>query len=268
MVICVSFNYKKWIKINNMIAFCFLTYTDIERIDIWNNFFQNIDINEYSVTIHSKYPNKISKNLYKFPINIINNPIQTFSKTDISIVNATIKLFEVSLNNNSSHYIFLSQSCIPVYNFEIIKKIIINSDKSIISNIKNNKKERYNQLSNQLKKHISYESFTKQQPNMILTLNDVKKILETKDLAKHFSNMQCPDEHYFINILILCKSDIIFNQIVFCNYNLAMTQALEFININDDLLKNIRKNGFLFMRKASKKSIISGNLFNSNINSR
>ncbi len=26
-----------------MIAFCFLTYNDIERIDIWNKFFENVD---------------------------------------------------------------------------------------------------------------------------------------------------------------------------------------------------------------------------------
>jgi hypothetical protein len=112
-----------------------------------------------------------------------------------------------------------------------------------------------------MKNIIKYEDFTKQQPNMMLVLSDIKKIIETKDLVNHFSNMICPDEHYFINILKYFNSNIIFNQIVFCNYNLNMTQAIEFININDKLINNIRQNGFLFMRKVSKKSIISGNIF-------
>ena len=249
-----------------MIAFCFLTYNDIERIDVWNKFFENVDQTKYSVTIHPKLTKSLST-LYKFPINIIKNPIITNDKTDISIVKATIKLFETAYNNSllkkliPTHYIFLSQSCIPIYNFDIIYNIVTSSDKSIISNIQNNKKERYFQLSKQMKNIIKYEDFTKQQPNMMLVFSDIKKIIETKDLVNHFNNMICPDEHYFINILKYLNSNIIFNQIVFCNYNLNMTQAIEFININDKLINNIRKNGFLFMRKVSKRSIISGNIF-------
>ena len=112
------------------ICFCFLTYYGLERVDIWNNFFKNIDTNLYKVYIHPKFPN-FSIDKYLFPINIVQNRINTNSKTNISIVNATIRLLETSYNDNNSnnsdnkeltHYIFLSQSCIPIYDFNTIYK--------------------------------------------------------------------------------------------------------------------------------------------------
>ena len=72
--------------------------------------------------------------------------------------------------------------------------------------------------------------------------------------------MICPDEHYFINILIhIFKKKIIKKQVNFCNYDLQKTQALEFLNINRDLINKTRSYGFLFMRKATSKSFIDIN---------
>ncbi len=116
----------------------------------------------------------------------------------------------------------------PIYDFNTIYKTVILFDKSVIGKKDNNKKERYFQLNNYLKQYISYKQFTKQQPNMVLIKDDVRKII-TNNFTNHFSNMICPDEHYFINILLyLLDSKIIFNQIVFCNYNLNATQGLDF----------------------------------------
>ena len=66
----------------------------------------------------------------------------------------------------------------------------------------------------------------------------------------YFRNIQCPDEHYFINLLLyILKIDIIKSQTHFCNFNLNKTQALEFKNPNETLLNSVRNKGFLFMRK-------------------
>lgn len=241
------------------ICFCFLTYYGLERVDIWNNFFKDIDTNLYKVYIHPKYP-KFSIDKYLFPINIVQNRVETTGKTNISIVNATIRLLENAYNDNNNqeltHYIFLSQSCMPIYDFNTIYNTIILFDNSVIGKKDNNKKERYFQLNNYLMKYISYKQFTKQQPNMVLIKDDVRKII-THNFTNYFSNMVCPDEHYFINILLyLLDSKIIFNQIVFCNYNLNATQGLEFNYVDEKLIKSIRSMGFLFMRKVGVKSIV------------
>jgi hypothetical protein len=244
------------------ICFCFLTYYGLERVDIWNNFFKDIDTKLYKVYIHPKF-STFSTNEYKFPINIVKDIINTTGKTNISIVNATLKLLETAYNNNTelTHYIFLSQSCIPIYNFKVIYDITSLVDKSVISKKDNNKKERYFQLDQNLKKYINYQQFTKQQPNMILIAHDVLKILNN-NFTQYFSNMICPDEHYFINVLLyLLNSKIIFNQIVFCNYNLNATQGIEFSYIDEKLIKNIRSIGFLFIRKVNKYSIVYSKIY-------
>jgi len=245
------------------ICFCFLTYYDLERVDIWNNFFKDIDTNLYKVYIHPKYSN-FSIDKYLFPINIVQNRVETNGKTNISIVNATIRLLENAYNDNNqelTHYIFLSQSCMPIYNFNTIYKTVILFDKSVIGKKDNNKKERYFQLNDYFKKYINYKQFTKQQPNMVLIKDDVKKII-TNNFTKYFSNMICPDEHYFINILLyLLGSKIIFNQIVFCNYNLNATQGLDFNYVDEKLIKSIRNMGFLFIRKIGVKSLVYEKIF-------
>ena len=246
------------------IAFCFLTYDEIIRYDIWNYFFRNCDSEKYTVFIHPK--NMITYNdNYTFKYNIVKNIVNTTGKDNISIVHATIRLLKETydcdknsgdVSQNITHYIFLTQSCIPLYSFNYMYNIITQFPSSVISSIDNNKKDRYLQLSNTIRPYINYNNFVKQQPNMILIKNDVETLIN-KNYTEHFKNMQCPDEHYFINVLAnILKKKIIKKQINFCNNDLRRTQALEFKIVNKIFIDKIRNNGFLFMRKISKNSIV------------
>jgi len=236
------------------IAFCFLTYQDIVAINVWNNFFKNIDPNKYTIWIHPKYI--VDLNKYLFPVNIVKNKVLTKSKTDISIVLATIQLLREAYSDEVTHYIFLSQSCIPLYNFDILYKIITQTDKSILSYIQNNKKERYFQFFSNIKSFITHDQFVKQQPNMILVKDDVELFIKN-DYTQFFHKMMCPDEHYFINVLLyIFKKQIIKQQTNFCNHDLHKTQALEFLNINKTFIDDVRSKGFLFMRKVRTNSYI------------
>jgi hypothetical protein len=236
------------------IAFCFLTYDKIIRYDIWNKFFNGIDIEKYTVIIHPKNIN--NWNYYTFPYTIVKDRINTTGKDNITIVKATLKLFNEAFKQNATHYIFLSQSCIPIYTFDILYNIVSNVKYSIISCIYNNKSERFNSLSNQLKQIVQLNNFVKQQPNMILIKEDIELLLKN-DLTEHFKIMQCPDEHYFINILMnILKKNIIKKQTHFCNFNLNRTQALEYKYVDINFIKKIRDFGFIFMRKIKEDTII------------
>jgi hypothetical protein len=240
------------------IAFCFLTYNEIIRYDVWNTFFENIDEKLYTVFIHPKNVQQYYN--YTFKYNIVKNIVSTERKDDINIVNATLRLLEETYNydltKNITHFIFLTQSCIPLYSFETLYKIITMFPSSVISYIDNNKKERYYQLSSIIKKNINPKNFVKQQPNMILTKDDVK-LLINNNLTEHFKYMQCPDEHYFVNILSnIFKRKFIIKQTHFCNPDLHKTQALEYNIVNKFFIDNIRKHGFLFMRKVTIKTDI------------
>jgi len=232
-----------------MIIFCFLTYNDIIPIKYWNAFFKNINPKKYQVWIHPKL--KINKKLYEFPINIVKNKINTLSKSHISIVQATLQLLKESLKDeHGKHFIFCTQNCIPLYNFVFYEEFLKNLNKSIVSFIDFNKKDRYYDLNLDIKKYISYKQFVKQQPNMILVRDDVKLLTEN-DLTKYFKKMECPDEHYFINVLLyILKRNIIQSQTHFCNFDNTKTQALEFKNIHSNLIQYIKNKGYLFMRKV------------------
>lgn len=244
---------------SSCIAFCFLTYDKIIRYDIWNKFFENIDKSKYVVFIHPKLIKDFS--LYTFPYNIVKNRVNTTGKDNVTIVSATLQLLKETYysNENISHFVFLSQSCIPLYSFDKLYNVITNFKLSVISYIDNNKKERYHQLSNLIKKYINYNEFVKQQPNMILIESDVQLLIKN-DLTYHYTNMICPDEHYFINMLLyIFKRSIIKEQTHFCNNRLDRTQALEFKNVHNIFIRIIRKYGFLFMRKLKEDSNIDIN---------
>lgn len=232
-----------------MIIFCFLTYNDIIPYKHWNNFFQNINNDKYQVWIHSKFD--IYSKKYDFNVNTINNKIKTIDKCDISIVQATIRLFQESYNNTKgTHFIFCSQNCIPLYDFNFYENLSKKLDKSIISFINDSSKQRYNQLHKKIQDYITYDEFVKQQPNMILVRKDIE-LLINNDLTEYFKNMQCPDEHYFVNILIyILKRNVIKSQTHFCNFDLTKTQALSFKDPSENLINKIKKEGFLFMRKV------------------
>jgi hypothetical protein len=236
------------------LAFCFLTYNDIIRFDIWNNFFKDIIKEKYVVYIH---PKENILNKYDFDFNIVKNRVKTISKYDIAIVHATIALLKDAFQDDLeiTHFIFLTQNCIPLYNFNQLWNILENCNKSLLSMIYGNKIERYDKIDNRIKKYISKSNFLKQQPNMILIRNDVEKLLKN-DFTPYFKNIECPDEHYFINVLIwLLKSNITKWQTHFCNNDFSRTQALEFNIINKEFINRIKKHGFLFMRKVGVKTV-------------
>ena len=240
------------------IAFCFLTYDTIIRDDIWNMFFEGIDTNKYTVFIHPKNKPIIS---YRFKHNYVKYPVPTKSKTDISIVKATLQLLKEAFIEDTAitHFIFITQSCIPLYNFHTLYKKITDRKMSIISCIQKNKVDRYNSLNPNMKRYIHPNLFFKQQPNMMLIREDVERFVK-EDYSEYFRELECPDEHYFVNIIInFFKKKFIMKQITFCNPNLDRTQALEFNNINNDFLNKVRDLEFLFMRKVKKNSNVEVN---------
>ena len=234
-----------------MIVFCFLTYNDILPIHYWNIFFKNISHEHYKVLIHPK--TQINTQKYHFPVYVCKNKINTKGKAHISIVQATLQLFKESLQywgDSCTHIVFCSQNCIPLYEFPFYQSFLEKCPKSMISCIQGNKKERYYQLNNKIKKHFHINQFVKQQPNMILVKKDVQQLIEA-DFTIYFQNMECPDEHYFINILLyILKTDILKIQTHFCNFDLKKTQALEFKHINSKMIEKIKNMGFLFLRKV------------------
>jgi len=111
------------------IAFLFLIYDKINNEELWNIFFNNIDINKYNIYIHYKY--KYNTKLKYFDNYKLNNNLCIETKyADISIIKAqNVLLKEALKDQNNAHFIFLSGACIPFQRFDYIYNFL-NSNKS------------------------------------------------------------------------------------------------------------------------------------------
>ena len=102
------------------IAFCFLIYDIINHEELWNIFFKNIDHNRYNIYIHYKY-NKQLKYFEKYKLN---SCIET-KYADISLVKAQNLLLSEGLKDiNNQHFIFISNSCVPLKCFDTVYKFL------------------------------------------------------------------------------------------------------------------------------------------------
>ena len=184
------------------IAFCFLTIGNIHQIDLWKKFLKGNE-NKYNIYIHPKEPEKVNNEWKKY---IIKDRIDT-KWGDISLVKATLKLFqEAYMNDNNKMFILVSDSCIPIYNFEYIYDNLINHQITRYSirnkNQENMLKPRYNEiLNNTNNEFLEYNKFKKQSQWCIINRDDIKIMIDkNNDYTDLYKNVFAHDEHYFINI--------------------------------------------------------------------
>ena len=241
------------------IAFCFLTYSDLDRSFIWQKYLEN-NLDKCNIYIHPKYPLKNS--FFKRFVLPKQFRTKTYRKSDIFIVYATLLLLSKAVTNpENKKIIFLSQSCLPIVSFNELYDSLMVDDCSYIKRFPRNKMERYHQLGTPIKKLLKSRDFTKQHPNMILDRNHALYFATKPQLLNLFKSMECPDEHYFINIINcmfpLEEIDKVKDyQICFCSFKLTNTQGIEHKIVSRVLVNKLRNMGYFFMRKVTGKSVI------------
>ena len=122
-------DYYKPIKVDKKIAYCFLTYSEIEHNDLWVNFFKkdNYPIKRYSIYSHVKEVTK------KTPPWIKDNTVPSIPTKwcGSSLVWAFVKMLKKALEDTDNQYFaLLSGACIPLYDFDTTYKKITRSKKS------------------------------------------------------------------------------------------------------------------------------------------
>lgn len=153
------------------IAFCFLTNKNINNVNLWKQFF--INNNNYNIYIHNKehFDNYFTKY-------IIPSKIDT-KWGDISLVKATLLLFEEAFKDNENEYfILLSESCIPLHNFDYIYNKINLNNSSIINTFNENKQHQW-----------------------VLLKRDLLEWFLNNKYLEEFNDFKPPDEYYFINLI-------------------------------------------------------------------
>ena len=182
---------------NKKIAFCFLIYDKINHEDLWYKFFKNIDKSKYNIYIHYKNNTQL-KHFEKHKVTEI---VDTKWCGDSLVKAQNILLKEAIKDNENQHFIFVSNSCIPVKTF--------------------------NHIYNKLNENFSYFNmaipFTDKFNDMkaykasqwcILNRKHTKQLLENKEKLNDIFNPfkqkfigGCPDEYAYITLLYYLKLD-------------------------------------------------------------
>ena len=235
-------------KKNKKIAFMFLIYDEINHENLWKLFFNNIDSNKYNIYIHYKDYKK-SDFFDKYKLKTI---IPT-AYGNISLVKAhNILLREALKDKNNTNFILLSNSCIPLKNFNYIyNKLNPNySYYNIAINLMISRNmQAFNYIKNyEFKKASQWSILNRFHANILV--NDENKYINW------FIN--CPDEHSHISYLYYKKLD---NEIIktydasydattytmWINHNL-----INYDNITNEELLILYNSKCLFGRKFTK----------------
>lgn len=239
------------------IAFCFLTYGQPKHPEIWKKFFNN-NSDKYSLYLHPKYLSKVSDPFFKK--RIIKNRIPT-QWGDVSLVKATLNLFsEAYKDTRNKKFVLLSDSCLPLYNFEYIyQKLIGNSNNlTYIHHLgwetEAMKYDRYQKLEN--KEQIRLKHFRKQSQWMILDRNDYNFLIKNGNLDD-YQKMFAPDEQYFINLFDQYHRKYKNQVTTYVNWDNQSQSPKEYAILDIETITRARQRGAFFIRKIKKEAQIS-----------
>ena len=176
------------------IAFCFLIYDKINHESIWHTFFENVDPRKYTIYIHFKN----NRPLQYFEKYKLNQCVETHY-ADISLVHAQNRLLESAIEvPENMHFIFLSNTFIPVKSFDFIYSCLDNNFSYFnISPIQQSFPR-----CNQTTEYIDQKYIQKAGQWCILNRKHTILMLNNNDYIQWFNYRETvPDEHCYITKL-------------------------------------------------------------------
>ena len=251
---------------NDKIAFLFLTYNNLKRPDIWNNFFGIKDNNNNNSLNTSPYADKFT--LYNHAkdkeqvkdILLKDKHIPEHIDTCwgcANLVDANILLLREALKDPlNKKFILVSDSCIPIVSFDTFYKDIMKDNKSKINIHNNTNPERYDQIINP---PFTKKEFIKHSGSgLVLNLYHAQLLVsKLYDCTTNWKKMSCPDEHYFGNMIKLLDKDFNSNyensKATFDTWSNDMLDNTKFNN--NDVNSDIITDGYINITKITNKAI-------------
>jgi hypothetical protein len=214
------------------IAFLFLIKDKINKEELWKNFFNNVDTDKYSIYIHYKDNIKL-KYFEKYKLT---NTIPT-KWGDISLVHAQKILLKEAFKDEANYkFIFISDSCMPIKNFDYVYNFLIKNNNSYFNY--ENIKIKYNKT---LYQTFQWCILNRNHTNIII--NDTTEI---EFYIKH--NIFASDEIYFLTTI----RDKLNNNIII---NKTPDNYTTYVIWKDNILYIIKSNDFNNKYKKYKSDI-------------
>ncbi|XP_043808520.1 glycosyltransferase BC10 isoform X3 [Manihot esculenta] len=130
------------------IAFLFLVRKDLPLDFLWATFFENAQVSNFSIFIHSapgfEFDESTTRSHF-FYGRQLKNSIQVIWG-ESSMIEAERLLLSAALEDPANQrFVLLSDSCVPLYNFSYIYSYLMASPRSFVDSFVDTKEERYNQ---------------------------------------------------------------------------------------------------------------------------
>lgn len=181
------------------IAFCFLIYDKINHEELWNEFLKNIDTSKYNIYIHYKE----DRQLKFFNSNKLTKTVPTKWCGD-SLVEAELLLLDEAIKDtNNEHFVFVSNSCLPIKSFNYIYENL-DTSKSYF-NMANSNIKKFNE---NIPAYKASQWCILNRTHTQLLLDNKQTIRETYKLFKNKNVRACPDEYSIISSLNALDSNI------------------------------------------------------------
>jgi hypothetical protein len=227
------------------IACCFLIYDKINNEELWYNFFKNIDKNKYNIYIHYKE----NKPLKYFEEYKLKETIDTCWGC-LSIVQAQNLLLKHALKDDKNqHFIWLSDSCIPLKSFDFIYNFL-DINKSYFNIAPDNQ---VFPRANNLLKFIKKENIKKASMPSIINKKHSKLFVDNEtNINKWFKNVGSVDENVYITLLhhfnlqneLVLTPNLSANAIIFTGWS----DMKNYKNFNESIKKG-QPNNYSFICK-------------------
>jgi len=175
------------------LAFCFLTYDDVEHREIWAPFFETAPSDQYTIVVHSKRATS------SWLPNAIFAPTQPTEWGSFSLMEAQQSLFRTAaLDHSVTKFILLSGDSIPLFRFDVMYQKLTADNKGYIRRVNNEQSERKKpNLAAWPKGRSFIWSLSSQW--VIFNRHHVTMLEDNFPmLCSVFGKMRIPDEHMYI----------------------------------------------------------------------
>ncbi|XP_015885365.2 glycosyltransferase BC10 isoform X1 [Ziziphus jujuba] len=231
------------------IAFLFLARRNLPLDFLWGNFFEDADVEKFSIYIHSTPGfvfDETNTKSHFFRGRQLRNSIRV-AWGESSMIQAERLLLEAALEDPASQrFVLLSDSCVPLYNFSYIYNYVMASPRSFVDSFLDAKEGRYNPKmspripKNKWRKGSQWITLVREHAEVIVDDEVIfpvfQKFCKRRPLldaskgkmnAKLQKQHNCiPDEHYVPTLLAMSEleSELERRTLTYTSWNLSATK--------------------------------------------
>lgn len=220
------------LKQNVKIAFLFLIIDDINHPEIWKKYFEN-HLDKINIYVHPKNPENVKTPWLK------QNIIKKLVPTEWGfITNAYYNLFDEAFKNEENiKFVTISESCLPLQNFNTFYNDMIKKNDIRTSFVKFQPVTKYD-MKSRIQTQPNYnmfKSYVKHYARFCLSRYHVEKLLKLQNEFKFFNNMNVGDE--FFLTMLNAKNNVDF----FKNYEITYDDWDAIIDEREKINMEIKK---------------------------